>query len=157
MHAAHEGKNGAHGVTRPTLSAILQLRCAGCACTVDAAEDLSVCFDTVADDSAVAVRANRRQRVDCAFEAIEGVTLSAHNDFKRLVVFVFANFAYWHTQSVRAGEASRRCLIHWRRKFCERSSRHHRCRLQPRRSICGAEIFLVFSRSESYHCRHHCG
>jgi hypothetical protein len=51
---------------------------------VNAAEDLSVCFDTVTDDSAIAVRANRRQRVDCAFEAIEGVTLSTHNDFKRL-------------------------------------------------------------------------
>jgi hypothetical protein len=60
---------------------------------VNAAEDLSVCFDTVTDDSAIAVGANRRQRVDCAFEAIEGVTLSTHNDFKRLVVFVFANFA----------------------------------------------------------------
>ena len=60
---------------------------------MNAAEDLSVCFDTVTDDSAIAVGANRRQRVDCAFEAIEGVTLSTHNDFKRLVVFVFANFA----------------------------------------------------------------
>ena len=64
---------------------------------MDATEDLSVLFDTVADDSAVAVRANRRQRVDCAFEAIEGVTLSGHNDFKRLVVFVLANFACSHT------------------------------------------------------------
>jgi hypothetical protein len=76
---------------------------------VDAAEDLPVRFDTVTDDSAVAVRANRRQRVDCAFEAIEGVTLSAHNDFKRLVVFVLANFACRHTQLLRARGASRRC------------------------------------------------
>ena len=69
---------------------------------MDAAEDLSACFDTVADDAAIAVRANRCQRVDCAFEAIEGVTLSAHNDFKRLVVFVLADFARRHTQLLRA-------------------------------------------------------
>ena len=68
---------------------------------MDAAEDLSVRFDTVTDDSAVAVQANRRQRVDCAFEAIEGVTLSAHNDFKRLVVFVLADFACMHTRFPR--------------------------------------------------------
>ena len=78
---------------------------------MDTAEDLSVCFDTVADDAAIAVRANRRQRVDCAFEAIEGVTLSAHNDFKRLVVFVFADFARSHTQLLRARGALRRCLF----------------------------------------------
>ena len=137
-------------------NAVLQLRRAGRACTVDAAEYLSVCFDTVTDDSAIAVRTNSRQRVDCAFEAIEGVALSADNDFKRLVVFVFANFASRHTTLLHGRGASRRYPIHWRCKFCERSSRHHRCRLQPRRSICSAEIFLVFNRSESYHCRHHC-
>jgi hypothetical protein len=78
---------------------------------VDATEDLSVRFDTVTDDPAVAVRANRRQRVDCALEAIEGVTLSAHDDFKRLVIFVLANFACRHTQFVRARGGSRRCLF----------------------------------------------
>ena len=79
---------------------------------MDAAEDLSVrFFDTVADDSAITVRANRRQRVDCAFEAIEGVTLSGHNDFKRLVVFVLANFACRHTQFVRARGGQWRCFI----------------------------------------------
>ena len=75
MPATHEGKNGAHRVTRPTLSAVLQLRCAGRACAVDTAEDFSVGLDTVAHDTAIAVRANRRQRVDCALEAIESVAL----------------------------------------------------------------------------------
>jgi MFS transporter, putative metabolite transport protein len=56
-------------------------------------ENFSVRFDGVADDTAVAVGTNRRQRVDCALEAIEGVTLSAHDHFKRLVIFVLANFA----------------------------------------------------------------
>jgi hypothetical protein len=51
---------------------------------VNTTEDLSIRFDAVADDTAVAVGTNRRQRVDCTLEAIEGVTLSAHDDFKRL-------------------------------------------------------------------------
>jgi len=111
MHAVDEPAMARMGVTRSTLDAIFQLRCAGRPCTVDAAEDLSVCFDTVADDAAIAVRANRRQRVDCAFEAIEGMTLSAHNDFKRLVVFVLANFAHRHTQLFRVRGGSRWCLF----------------------------------------------
>jgi hypothetical protein len=65
----------------------------------------------VADDTAIAVRANRRQRVNCALEAIERVTLSAHDDFKRLVIIVLADFAFRHTQFVRARGGSRRCLI----------------------------------------------
>jgi hypothetical protein len=68
---------------------------------MNAAEDLSVGFHTVPDDSAVAVRADGRQRVDRAFEAIERVTLAGYNHFKRLVVFIFANFACSHTQFFR--------------------------------------------------------
>jgi hypothetical protein len=78
---------------------------------VDTTENFSVRFDAVADDTAVAVGANRRQRVDCALEAIEGVTLSAHDDFKRLVIFVLANFACRHTQFVRARAGQWRCLF----------------------------------------------
>jgi hypothetical protein len=51
----------------------------------------------VADAPAVAVRANRRERVDCALEAIEGVMLAADDYFKGLVIFIFANFAFGHT------------------------------------------------------------
>ena len=69
---------------------------------MDTTEDLSVRFDAVSDDTAIAVWANRRQGVDCALEAVESVTLSAHDDFKRLVIFVLANFACRHTQFVRA-------------------------------------------------------
>jgi hypothetical protein len=45
------------------------------------------------DNPAVTVRTNRRQRVDRALEAVERVVLSANDNFKRLVIFVFANFA----------------------------------------------------------------
>jgi len=104
-------QNGAHGVTRPTLSAVPQLRCAGRSCAIDTTEDFSVCFNAVADDTAIAVRANRRQRVNCALEAIERLALSAHDDFKRLVIIVLADFAFRHTQFVRARGGSRRCLF----------------------------------------------
>ena len=64
---------------------------------MDTAEDLSVGFNTVPDNPAVTVRTDRRQRVDRALEAIEGVMLSANDYFKRLVIFIFANFACSHT------------------------------------------------------------
>ncbi len=78
---------------------------------MDAAENLSVRFDAVSDDPAVAVRANRRQRVDCALEAIKGVVLVGNDHFNRLVIFIFANFAFSHTKVFRAPRALRRVGI----------------------------------------------
>ena len=94
---------------RPSLSAVLQLRCAGLARAVHTTEDFSLGFCTMADNTAVAVRANRRQRVDRALETVESVTFSAHDYLKRLVIIVLANFASSHTQFVRARGGSRRC------------------------------------------------
>jgi len=71
---------------------------------VHATEDFSVRLHAVADDTAIAVGANRSQRVDRALKAIEGVPLSGHDHFKRLVIIVLANFACRHTQFVRASE-----------------------------------------------------
>ena len=68
----------------------------------------------MADDPATAVRTDRRQRVDRALEAIEDVPLSAHDDFKRLVVFVSANFAFRHTPFVRARGGLWRCFFYVR-------------------------------------------
>ena len=69
---------------------------------MDAAEDLSVGFNTVPDNPAVTVRTDRRQCVDRALEAVERVVLPANDYFKRLVIVVFANFAFSHTQIFRA-------------------------------------------------------
>jgi hypothetical protein len=68
---------------------------------MNAAEDLFVRFNAVPNNPAVTVRANRRQRVDRALEAVEGVVLTGNYNFKRLVIFVFANFAFSHTQTFR--------------------------------------------------------
>jgi hypothetical protein len=69
---------------------------------VDATEDLSVRLNAVTDDPAIAVHADRRQRVDRAFEAVERVTLPANDYFEGLVVFVFTNFTCRHTSVTRA-------------------------------------------------------
>jgi hypothetical protein len=65
---------------------------------MDAAEDLSIGFHAVADDPAVAVRANRRKRVDRALKAIEGVVCAGNDYLERLVIFIFTNFACSHTK-----------------------------------------------------------
>ena len=64
---------------------------------MNATEDLSVGLHTVPDYPAVTVRANRRQCVDRALEAIKCVVLSGNNHLKRLVIVIFANFAFSHT------------------------------------------------------------
>src|SRR5262249_23178136 len=80
------------------LNPVFQLRLARRASAVCAAGDLSVGFNPVSDNPAVAVRANRRQRMDRALEAVEGVTFSTNDYLKRLVILIFANFACSHTQ-----------------------------------------------------------
>ena len=67
---------------------------------MDAAEDFSSLLHTVTDDPALAVRTDRRQRMDRALEAIEGVMLPADDYFERLVIFVFTNFTSSHTKSL---------------------------------------------------------
>jgi hypothetical protein len=64
---------------------------------MNAAIDLPIGFHTVPNDPAAAVWADRRQRVDRALEAIERVMLAGYDHFKRLVIFIFANFACSHT------------------------------------------------------------
>jgi len=64
---------------------------------MNAAIDLPISFHTVPHDSTIAVWADGRQRVDRALEAIERVMLSGYDHLKRLVIFVFANFACSHT------------------------------------------------------------
>jgi hypothetical protein len=78
---------------------------------MDATEDLSIGFHAVAHHPAVAVWANRRERMDCALEAIEGVTFAGKDHFKRFVIFIFANFACSHTQMFRAPSLLRRCSL----------------------------------------------
>jgi hypothetical protein len=87
--------------TRPRDAQTRSLNCvfAAFARAVDAAENLSVSFNAVPDNPAIAMCTNRRQRVDGALETVEGVVLPADDHFKRRVIFVFANLTCSHTQS----------------------------------------------------------
>ena len=69
---------------------------------MDAAENLPVGFNTVSNYPALTMRANWRQCVDRALEAVEGVMFPANDYFERLVIFIFANFACSHTNLSRA-------------------------------------------------------
>ena len=84
-----------------------------------AAEDLSVGFNAVSHDSAVTVRTNRSKRVNRALEAVERVVLPGDHNFKRLVIVVFANFAFSHTQ-ISSGAMTFAAVFPWFResKFC---------------------------------------
>jgi len=55
--------------------AVFQFGFTSAASAVDATENLALLFNTVTDDPAVAMGANRRERVDRALEAIERVPL----------------------------------------------------------------------------------
>ena len=78
---------------------------------MDTTKDLSVGFDAMADDTAIAVRTNGRQGVDCALETIKDVALSGYDDFKGLVIIVLADFACRHTQFVRVRGGQWRCFV----------------------------------------------
>jgi len=64
---------------------------------MDAAEDFSALLHAVPDNPAVALRTNRRERMDRALETAKGVVLAGHNHFERLVILIFTNFAGSHT------------------------------------------------------------
>lgn len=83
---------------------------------MDAAKDFASLLYAVPDYPAVAVRTNRCQGMDRALEAIEGVVLPGNDYFKRLVIFIFANFAYSHTQVFRVSLSLRRCPVNSRNR-----------------------------------------
>lgn len=64
--------------------------------TVGAAEDGITSFHAVADDFAVAVRADRGKEVDGAFEGVEDEVFSAGDDFEGFIIFVSAGGTFTH-------------------------------------------------------------
>src|SRR5215475_3159963 len=82
--------------SRRRADAIAQAGCANGLGAMLAAEEGAVLLEPVADDADAAVLAGRRQRVDRAFETVEGVGGAVHADLKRLVVVVSAGFTSRH-------------------------------------------------------------
>jgi hypothetical protein len=61
-----------------------------------AAKHLAGAFHAVANNFAPAMITFRRHLLNCAFEAVEGVSFSSESDLECLVVFVSAMFAFSH-------------------------------------------------------------
>src|SRR4051812_9420816 len=66
----------------------------------------------MADDFAAAVIANRRDRVNRAFETVEHVRLAVPDNFEGLVVVVSANLARCHSQHLSSQ------VVAWTRRVC---------------------------------------
>ena len=60
---------------------------------VGATKDVASCLDTVANDPAATMFAFGSERVNGAFETIEGVRTTAHRDLECLLVVVSADVA----------------------------------------------------------------
>jgi hypothetical protein len=110
---------------------------------MNAAKDLSVLLDAMPDHAALAMRAPRSERMDRAFETVEDVALPTHDDFKCLVIFIFADFAFSHNTKLFACGRRHGCGQHL--------DRFTRIALVPsirRSETAGAELGLaVVSRS----------
>src|SRR5687767_8443710 len=74
---------------------------------MDAAKDLALLLDPVANDPAAAARAGRCQRVDRTFKAVEHVRLPSQDDLERLIVIIPADFAFGHAVTTHSDGRSR--------------------------------------------------
>ena len=63
---------------------------------VDAAIDGVAMLHAVTDDAHAAMRADRRERGDGAFEGVEGERAAAHGDLEALVIIVAALRTFTH-------------------------------------------------------------
>jgi RNase P/RNase MRP subunit POP5 len=81
---------------RRVADAVAQARHAGLLGAMLAAEEGPLLLQSVADDADAAILACRRQRMNGAFEAVEGVSGVTHRHLKGLVVIVSAGFTSGH-------------------------------------------------------------
>lgn len=79
-----------------TSDAIVNTHDTGLLRAVGTAVERAPGLDTMSDDSALAVRAGRRQCMNRALETVEHVRFSGVNHFKGFVVVVSADFALGH-------------------------------------------------------------
>jgi hypothetical protein len=90
-----------------TIGAILHLLVAAVPRAVRTAEELTRRLHAVTDDAAATMAALGSQRMDGAFEAVEGVPLAmGERDLESLVVLVAANFAGSHVASFMSAVGS---------------------------------------------------
>ena len=78
------------------LYAVIDTNDAGLLRAVRAAVNLAISFDPMADDSATAVSATRREGVNRAFETIEHMRLALGLYLETLVIIISADFTFRH-------------------------------------------------------------
>jgi hypothetical protein len=71
------------------------------------AEEVTVHFDAMANDPALAMLADRCHRLDRTFETVEGVTRAGGYNLEALVVFIPTNFASGHRTSLNLNDGDR--------------------------------------------------
>ena len=79
--------------------------------TVRTAEETAANLDSVSDDSASAMLADRGYRLDSTFEAVKRMPRASGNQFKTLVVIVSANFAHRHVSLLQKKRSGTRCAV----------------------------------------------
>ena len=66
-----------------------------------AAKEAAAYFHSVPDHFTFAVFTNGRDGLNCALEAVKGMPCSSSYQFKLLVIFISANFAFRHLELPR--------------------------------------------------------
>jgi len=77
---------------------------------IGAAVKGAVRFDSMTDDTAVAMSTRRRESVDCALKTVEYVFLARCDDLEGQVVFVSANFTLSHCFVLLSETGGLRCV-----------------------------------------------
>jgi hypothetical protein len=96
----------------PSLNPVRYLAVTGLACAMGAAEGAPISLHAVTDHPAAAVFAGRREGMDCALEAVEGMRItSSHPDLESPVVLVAANLAPSHLLQSLSITHSVACLL----------------------------------------------
>jgi hypothetical protein len=71
------------------------------------AEEVTVHFDAVANDPALAMLADRSHRLDRTFETVEDVTRAGGYNLEAFVVFIATNLASGHRTSLNLNDGDR--------------------------------------------------
>jgi hypothetical protein len=81
---------------RPNLRAVTNLSSAFLFGTIGATKDLSALLDAMTDDSATAMRAGRRHRVNSAFEAVESHSPAVLHNPESSIILITAMITFSH-------------------------------------------------------------
>jgi hypothetical protein len=109
LHTRTRSRSGADAVAQPGDAGALR--------AMLAAEEGALLLEPVAENADATLVADRRQRMNGAFEAVEGVGSSAHAYLERLVVVIPAGFTSGHDDLASVRLSLQRTTRAARRQF----------------------------------------